>query len=55
MRAKGSGMSRQIATGWQRPSATELEMRIRRLEEQVEHLMVMVEELRRAVRAPADP
>ncbi|GGM61250.1 hypothetical protein GCM10010106_04000 [Thermopolyspora flexuosa] len=48
-------MSRQIATGWQRPSVTELEMRIRRLEEQVEHLMVTVEELRRAAKAPADP
>lgn len=48
-------MSRQIATGWQDPSVTELETRIRRLEEQVEHLIVAVEELRRAAKPSADP
>jgi hypothetical protein len=48
-------MSRQIATGWQQVPVTELESRIRRLEERVEHLMVTVEELRRAAQAPTDP
>ncbi len=48
-------MSRQIGTGWQSPSVTELEMRIRRLEDQVEHLVATVEELRRAAKVSVEP
>ncbi|MEV5410285.1 hypothetical protein AB0K60_15790 [Thermopolyspora sp. NPDC052614] len=48
-------MSRQIGTGWQSPSITELETRIRRLEDQVEHLVATVEELRRAAEPSPEP
>jgi prefoldin subunit 5 len=48
-------MTRQIGTSFQSPSITELETRIRRLEDQVEHLVAAVEELRQAAKAPSEP